>query len=432
MAGDFKAINGLIECLNLSIQSEGATESDGQGRPTEPVLDCGGKRSATPLSDGRAFTTRTEPCRRPESGVALRFPPQSMTPSCARSGFRAKLPATSNHNPKTDARLPVSLIAGTTSRLLRHMSRLEPQTSSARTAVEISTPPGREPALRTPLRLLPHEWSFGGFLAITWIRLAVQLGPLNLYSLIFLGCLLGAVAAYVWARRDPSALRWRVRLLYFPSVMGVTFYTLGAAIPALTPKKFDTMLLEWDQALLGETPAVSYQAWSQPWLNDLLMLGYLFFFIHLVVVPGIYCVRDLARFRQCIVGLFTLYGIGFLFYTLVPAGGPHRWMTFDVPLAGIIVIPATLDTVNAGSNGVDVFPSLHLAVSFYLLVFDWWHARSRFWIVLGPCILLWLSTVLLRFHYFVDLIGGLLLAIIGLMAAVNFQKRWGARDLPSR
>lgn len=312
------------------------------------------------------------------------------------------------------------------------MSRIEPEPSPSQPATKAPASPTSEPARRGPLRLLPHEWCFGGFLAITWLRLVAQLGPLNLHSLIFLGCLLGAVVVCIWAHRDPSELRWRVRLLYFPAAMGVTFYTLGAAVPAIMPQKFDTMLLEWDKALLGETPAVSYQTWSQPWLNDLLMLGYLFFFIHLVVVPGSYCVRDLARFRQCIVGLFTLYGVGFLSYTLVPAGGPHRWMTFDVPLAGIIVLPAMLDTVNAGSNGVDVFPSLHLAVSFYLLVFDWWHARARFWIVLVPCILLWLSTVLLRFHYFVDLIGGFLLAILGLMAAVNFHKRWGARDLPTR
>jgi hypothetical protein len=64
--------------------------------------------------------------------------------------------------------------------------------------------------------------------------------------------------------------------------------------------------------------------------------------------------------------------------------------------------------VNSGSNGADVFPSLHFAVSFYLLIFDWWHARSRFLDLSRPvhCIL-WSSTVLLRFHYFVDLIGGL-------------------------
>lgn len=312
------------------------------------------------------------------------------------------------------------------------MPKLDNKSSSSGPTRVMHEPPPADGTRRVSIRVLPHEWSFGGFLAITWLRLASQLGPLNLYSLIFLGCLLGSLAACIWAQCDPSGLRWRVRLLYFPAAMGVTFYTLGAAIPAIMPRKFDTMLLDWDKWLLGETPAVSYQTWSQPWLNDLLMLGYLFFFVHLVIVPGIYCVRDLARFRKCIVGLFTLYGIGFLSYTLVPAGGPHRWMTFDVPLSGIIVLPATLDAVNAGSNGVDVFPSLHLAVSFYLLVFDWWHARSRFWFVLAPCILLWFSTVLLRFHYFVDLIGGLLLAILGLVAAVNFQKRWGARDLPTR
>lgn len=309
------------------------------------------------------------------------------------------------------------------------MSRSEPESSSVQTAVK---PPGTVASGRSSLKVLPHEWSFGGFLAIMWLRLTVQAGATNLYSLIFLGCLLGAIIACVWAHRNPDALRWRIRLLYFPAAMGISFYALGAAIPALNPRKFDTMLLEWDKALLGETPAVSYQAWNDPWLNDLLMLGYLFFFIHLVVVPGIYCVRDLPRFRQCIVGLFTLYGIGFLSYTLIPAGGPHRWMAFENPLTGVIVVPTTLATVNAGSNGVDVFPSLHLAVSLYLLVFDWWHARARFWIVLAPCIVLWLSTVLLRFHYFVDLIGGLLIAILGLVTAATFAKRWSTTDLPPR
>jgi len=199
--------------------------------------------------------------------------------------------------------------------------------------------------------------------------------------------------------------------------MGVTFCALGSAVPLLTANRFDGLLLDWDNVLLGTTPAVSYQTWSRPWLKYVLMLGYLFFFIQLVVVPGLYCVRDLPRFRQCIVGMLSIYGVGFLSYTLLPAGGPHRWMVFDVPLSGIGVLPLTLDLVNAGSNGVDVFPSLHVAVSLYLLVFDWWHARPRFWIVFLPCVLLWFSTVLLRFHYFVDVIGGLVLAALGLVVA---------------
>ncbi len=271
--------------------------------------------------------------------------------------------------------------------------------------------------------LLPHEIAFGFFLMITWLRLAIGLGPANVFSLVFFASLLGAFAVWQWAEQNPTPLRWRLRLLYYPVVMGITFYALGGAIPALGLPKVDVPLLNLDRALLGETPAVSSQAWSQPWLNDTLMLGYLFFFVHLVAVPGVYCVQDLARFRQCIVGLFTIYGIGFLSYTLLPAGGPHRWMEFEVPLHGPLVIPATLAMVNSGSNGVDVFPSLHFAVSFYLLIFDWWHARSRFWICLVPCIALWCSTVLLRFHYFVDLIGGLAVALIGLWIAARFARR---------
>lgn len=274
--------------------------------------------------------------------------------------------------------------------------------------------------------ILPHEIAFSVFLLVTWLRLTASLGATNLYSAMFFGCLLGAVGIWRWAEANPTPHRWRMRLLYYPVVMGLTFYSLGGALPALGLTKVDAPLLKLDRALLGETPAVSYQAWNQPWLNDTLMLGYLFFFIHLVAIPGIYCVRNLAQFRQCIVGLFTVYGIGFLSYTLFPAGGPHRWMEFHVPLNGPFVIPATLAMVNSGSNGVDVFPSLHFAVSFYLLIFDWWHARRRFWICLIPCIILWCSTVLLRFHYFVDLIGGLVVALIGLWIAARHARSTSA------
>jgi len=62
---------------------------------------------------------------------------------------------------------------------------------------------------------------------------------------------------------------------------------------------------------------------------------------------------------------------------------------------------------------VDVFPSVHVAASLYLLLFDWQHCRRRFWWVLGPCLVLWWATVYLRFHYFVDLLAGVAVALIG-------------------
>ena len=260
--------------------------------------------------------------------------------------------------------------------------------------------------------ILPHEWVFGAFLAILAVRLTLAGGAALAWSCVFWTCLLGSVAVIAWARRQPSPFRWRIRLLYYPAAMGISFYAMEPALPLLRPK-VDDLLLAWDRALLGETPAVTWERWLHPWLVDLAMAGYLFFFYYLIASPAWYAIRDLPRFRQCIVGLFTLYGLGFLGYTLLPAGGPHRYLEFSRPLEGVWLLPLTLDLVNEGSNCVDVFPSIHFAATLYLLLFDWRHHRRHFLWACGPCLVLWFSTLYLRFHYFVDLLAGLGIAILG-------------------
>jgi len=283
------------------------------------------------------------------------------------------------------------------------------------------TPPAPKPPA---FFLLPHEWCFGAFLALTGIRLALAGGNARVWAFAFLGCLLASGGIIAWARLNPNGLRWRVRLLFYPAAMGICFYAMAQAVPLLGIPQRDDWLLAWDRALLGETPAVAWAPLLRPWLVDLAMAGYLFFFYYLIAGPGRYCLRDLALFRKCMVGLFVLYGIGFIGYTVMPAGGPHRFMNFDQPLEGIWLLGVTLNLVNDGSNGVDAFPSIHFAATLYLLLFDWQHARRRFWWMLAPCLLLWFATMFLRFHYFVDLIGGAVVAVIGWVVAQGFGRNW--------
>ena len=270
--------------------------------------------------------------------------------------------------------------------------------------------------------MLPHEWCFGAYLAITWLRLAFAGGAAFAWSFVFLGCLAGSVIVIRWAAQNPTPWRWRIRLLYYPSAMGITFYTMGTAVPLLGSHKYDALLLSWDRALIGETPAVAWEKYLTPWLEDVSMAGYIFFFIYLVAGPGYYCIRNVPLFRKCIVGLFVMYGIGFLGYTILPAGGPHRWMTFETPLHGPWILDWTLKSVNDGSNRVDVFPSIHFAATFYLLIFDWQNHRRRFWWALLPCVVLWFSTLYLRFHYFVDLLAGVVVTLVAWYAAQRYGR----------
>lgn len=267
-----------------------------------------------------------------------------------------------------------------------------------------------------PAAILPHEWAFGAFLLMTGVGLSLHRAGHGL-SLVFFGGLACTLALIIWTERNPTAWRWRVRLSSCFVVMGASFYAMRTSVPLLGSPRADNLLLQWDRDLLGETPAVVLQAWLFPWLEDVAMAGYLFFFIYLLGGPAYYCFRDIPTFRKCIVGLFTMYGLAFTGYTLFPAGGPHYAMVFQSALHGRLV-DWMLGAVNRGSNSVDVFPSVHVAASLYLLLFDWQHYRRRFWWVLTPCIVLWWATVYLRFHYFVDLLAGVAVALIG---------RWVAR-----
>jgi len=269
--------------------------------------------------------------------------------------------------------------------------------------------------------VLPHEWVFGTFLLLTGLRLFAAGGPARPWSFLFLGCLLAGIGIFFWSERNLSPWRWRVRLLFYPAAMGISFYAMGLAVPLLGNPMMDGLLLDWDRALLGETPAIAWEPWLRPWAEDLAMAGYLFFFYYLIAGPVVYCVRDLRLFRKCMVGLFTMYGLAFMGYTVLPAGGPHRWMMFQTPLHGPWLLDWTLKPVNLASNCLDVFPSVHLAATLYLLLFDWRHGRRRFWWYLLPCLILWFSTLYLRFHYFVDLLAGVAVALAGWWMAEAYE-----------
>jgi membrane-associated phospholipid phosphatase len=88
-----------------------------------------------------------------------------------------------------------------------------------------------------------------------------------------------------------------------------------------------------------------------------------------------------------------------------------------------------LPVINRSSNGVDVFPSIHVAVSSYLLAFDWRQHRSRARRLLLPCVLLWVSTIYLRYHYLIDVFAGFVLAAVGLAASRWYERSGQEREI---
>lgn len=272
--------------------------------------------------------------------------------------------------------------------------------------------------------LLPHEAIFGAFLLITWFRFGLKLGFAGPEALLYLGMILADAGLIAFCRRRPSRTRWVLRLLFHPLALNVVFLHMKAAIPKIVPQRMDANLQRLDDLLIGRNLSLRLEGLTHPAVTEVLSFCYILFFPYLLFSILWYFRRDLTTLQAFLVGLFSIYGLGFLGYTLVPAAGPWVAMAgqFRVPLSGGPITRWNDQIVRLGSNGVDVFPSLHCAISSYFLFFDRRHTRWRFFLYLLPCLGLWFSTLYLRYHYFVDVLCGFALAAFALWMSTRFER----------
>jgi len=273
-------------------------------------------------------------------------------------------------------------------------------------------------SLKFPERwhVLPHEIVFMLFMGAAWVRVGLSAGFDQSSAMLFLLYLLSLVWVVGWCQSRPTPYRWRLRLLLTLTISILCYFSLTTAVPLMhNPSGLATLnwhqdgtLAQWDALLLGDAPRGLMLLESPSWVTDFFMACYLFFFYYLVGGLLYYCLKDLNQFRIIVVGFCTLYALGYVGYMLMPAVGPvdelgsrtGGWLTNT---GGSIIAQR--------GNGVDVFPSIHMAASLYLLLFDFKHRRNHFWWVLAPTVGLWISTVYLRYHYGVDLIAGIILAL---------------------
>lgn len=247
---------------------------------------------------------------------------------------------------------------------------------------------------------------------------------LTIWALVF-GCMLLVMA--ILAHRHARQARWNRLAAICAALaigMNVSYEAMAGAVPAVRQIRYDQYLLAIDRFLIGGTPSQYMQPLVTPWLTDLMSLCYMLFMPLLFFNLLRYFFRRRELLGEFYSGIFTIYGLGFLGYLLVPAAGP--WLAypdlFSVNLDGGMLTTLGQTMVVKGSNRVDVWPSLHCAVSMFILGFAWRHQRKEFWLLLLPIIGLWMSTFYLRYHYFIDVICGFALAGFALYESRRHSK----------
>ena len=197
--------------------------------------------------------------------------------------------------------------------------------------------------------------------------------------------------------------------------VAVSYAELKALLAAMHVPVVDNQLMAIDQALFGGTPSVLLAPYMTPAVTEWFSFFYYSYFPILLLVVGPALFRDEGRnMFELRMGAMLVFALGHVGYTLVPAYGPYHAITFAHELSGGFWWNHVLSAVKVGAL-MDVFPSLHTAFPTFLVLHGYAYRNTWFrqvgWLVLLFFALnIVASTMLLRWHYAIDVFAGLALA----------------------
>lgn len=207
------------------------------------------------------------------------------------------------------------------------------------------------------------------------------------------------------------------------------FEELGKLVHLVSPGWKDAKLMAADYWLTGVHPSIWLEQFATPGRNDFMQFAYLTYFTYLLVVGGIlYYRRDWRGYWGVMTYSAVAYGIGYVIAIFFPIESP--WFS----MAGMWHADLLGGPFSAAINFIEhfgrvkgaAFPSEHVAGSFAALWGAWRHRRWLFWVMLPLVVCMCVSTVWGRYHYVVDIFGGITTGTLGYVIGKWIMQKQGA------
>lgn len=220
---------------------------------------------------------------------------------------------------------------------------------------------------------------------------------------------------------------------FYPLLLYTVFYQETALMNQLIGRpRLDPQLMRLEHHLFGVQPSiVLMQKAPWAWVSEPLYAAYFSFYLMIAgwALWSWFRNRDIFHEFVAVVS-FVFYGC-YLLFMWIPAIGP-RLMDVEGPERELWmqlypgqIYPSFPDAIRGGpcfqlmawiyqnlEIGSAAIPSSHVAVALTTLWFTWQHLRPLRGLHAGVVVLLCISTVYCRYHYAVDVVAGILAAVV--------------------
>lgn len=278
---------------------------------------------------------------------------------------------------------------------------------------------------------------FGGVLTLLSMVFASRVPHWRVLSL--LNCVLLA-AVWAVARADAATGTRILRFIhnwYVAPAIILYYKELHFLIgPVRGGKDYDQLLIAIDRRLFGADPTEWLARLATPPVTEVLQISYTLFYL-LFILVGWELYRRYSRDRYDFFIFLCAYGffLSYIGYFLFPAAGPrftmHDHSLLNVELPGLLLTPYLRWFINWGGSvpmGVpnhvamakaqrDIFPSGHTMMTLVLIYHSFrYRVRVRHLILIVGLLVI-IAAVYQRYHYVIDIVAGVLFAILCLLTS---------------
>lgn len=200
----------------------------------------------------------------------------------------------------------------------------------------------------------------------------------------------------------------------------LVFNSMTELVPGVNPGDIDFRLIRADYWLLGGYPTVWLERVVNPYLTEILQLAYTsYYFLPVILGIALKIKKRETEFDEGLLFILLCFYLSYVGYILFPALGPRYTMNHlqSIPLKGTMLSEKIYSILNS-IEGIkrDAFPSGHTAVTLVVLHLAYRYEKRLFHIYLPITVLLVFATVYCRYHYVVDVLGGIVLYVITMIA----------------
>jgi membrane-associated phospholipid phosphatase len=187
---------------------------------------------------------------------------------------------------------------------------------------------------------------------------------------------------------------------------------------------------------------------ANPILTEILQISYAtFYFLPIILGVELYLKNKKLESDYVIFSVVFGFFLSYVGYFLLPAIGPrftlHNFENTNLELPGMFLTEILREIVNSGESipkGTlnpqlvvqrDVFPSGHTMMTAIVMYLSLkFNAKTKYFLVPNGLLLIF-ATVYLRYHYVIDLVGGLMLMVFSLWSGkiiFNYWQRYTNKD----